>query len=615
MQNAETVLDVLRERGRRGLPLERLYRQLFNPHLYLLAYQRIYSNHGAMTPGPCGETADGMSVAKTGRIIDALRHERYRFAPVRRTWIPKKNGKKRPLGLPSWSDKLVGEVVRLLLEAYYEPQFSDRSHGFRPGRGCHTALTEMVYNWTGTTWFVEGDISDCFGSLDHQVMLSTLAGKIHDNRFLRLIKQMLQAGYLEDWEWNATLSGAPQGGIASPVLSNIYLDRLDKFAETVLIPEYTRGKARARNPAYRKIENAIWGTRQRHARRKETSETADVRELRKQLRRLPAGDPHDPGYRRLRYLRYADDHILGFTGPKAEAEQIRQRLAAFLREELKLELNQDKTLITHARTSAARFLGYEITTQHADGKISRGGRINRGMRATNGKIALRVPRTVIKAKCAPYLKGGKPACQPHLKDLSDHDIVARFGAEYRGIVQYYLLAGDVWRLDRLKWVMLTSMLKTLAARHRSSVTKMARKHKAVIATPHGPRRCFEARVERAGRKPLVARFGGIPLKRQKKAVITDLPPAPLTRRRGKQLTERLQAGWCELCEKPAQVQVHQIRALAELPRAGQPQPAWAQLMAKMRRKTLIVCAACHNAIHARQPAATLTQHSPESGVR
>ena len=443
----------------------------------------------------------------------------------------------------------------------------------------------------------------------------TLAGRIHDNRFLRLIKQMLQAGYLEDWEWNATLSGAPQGGIASPVLSNIYLDRLDKFAETVLIPEYTRGKARARNPAYRKIENAIWGTRQRHARRKETSETADVRELRKQLRRLPAGDPNDPGYRRLRYLRYADDHILGFTGPKAEAEQIRQRLAAFLRDELKLELNQDKTLITHARTSAARFLGYEITTQHADGKISRGGRINRGMRATNGKIALRVPRTVIKAKCAPYLKGGKPACQPHLKDLSDYNIVARFGAEYRGIVQYYLLAGDVWRLDRLKWVMLTSMLKTLAARHRSSVTKMARKHKAVIATPHGPRRCFEARAERAGRKPLVARFGGIPLKRQKKAVITDQPPAPLTRRRGKQLTERLHAGRCELCEKRTHVQVHQIRALAELPRAGQPQPAWTQLMAKMRRKTLIVCAACHNAIHTRQPATTLTQHSPESGVQ
>jgi group II intron reverse transcriptase/maturase len=606
MQNAETVLDVLRERGRRGLPLERLYRQLFSPQLYLLAYQRIYSNHGAMTPAACGETADGMSGAKIGRIIDALRHERYRFQPVRRVYIPKKNGKKRPLGLPSWSDKLVGEVIRLLLEAYYEPQFSGRSHGFRPGRGCHTALTEMVYNWTGTTWFIEGDISDCFGSLDHDVMIKILAEKIHDNRFLRLIEQMLKAGYLEDWEWNATLSGAPQGGVTSPILSNIYLDRLDKFAETALIPEYTRGKARAKNPAYQKIENAIWAARQRHARRKEHTETAAVRELRQQLRRLPARDPNDPGYRRLRYLRYADDHILGLTGPKAEAEQIKQRLAVFLRDELKLELNQDKTLITHARTGAATFLGYEITTQHADARISRGGRVTRGMRAANGKIGLRVPRPVIKAKCAPYLKRGKPAHQSHLLNLDDYDIVGRFGAEYRGIAQYYLLAGDVWRLNRLQWVMLTSMLKTLAAKHRSSVTKMARRHMAVIATPHGPHRCFEARIERAGRKPLVARFGGIPLKRQKKAVITDRPPAPLTRRKGKQLTERLQAGRCELCKRRTQVQVHQVRALADLARAGHPQPAWAQLMAKMRRKTLIVCATCHDTIHDRQPAKALT---------
>jgi group II intron reverse transcriptase/maturase len=244
MQSAETVLDVLRERGRRGLPCEQLYRQLFNPHLYLMAYGRLYSNHGAMTPGADGETADGMSLAKIGRVIDALRHERYRFQPAKRVYNPKKSGKLRPLGLPSWSDKLVGEVIRLLLEAYYEPRFSGRSHGFRPGRGCHTALSEVAHNWTGTTWFIEGDISDCFGSLDHSVMLSILTENIHDNRFLRLIKQMLQAGYLEDWEWNATLSGCPQGGVVSPVLSNIYLDRLDKFAETVLIPEYTRGALR-----------------------------------------------------------------------------------------------------------------------------------------------------------------------------------------------------------------------------------------------------------------------------------------------------------------------------------------------------------------------------------
>jgi group II intron reverse transcriptase/maturase len=216
MQDAETILGVLRDRGRRGLPLQRLYRQLFNPQLYLLAYGRIYANQGAMTPGVDGETADGMSADRIAQIIEAMRHERYRFQPVRRTYIPKKNGKLRPLGLPSWSDKLVGEVIRLLLEAYYEPQFSDHSHGFRPGRGCHTALTDMDNTWKGTTWFIEGDISDCFGSLDHKVMLSILAEKIHDNRFLRLLRHMLQAGYLEDWTWHATHSGAPQGGVVTP---------------------------------------------------------------------------------------------------------------------------------------------------------------------------------------------------------------------------------------------------------------------------------------------------------------------------------------------------------------------------------------------------------------
>ncbi|UIX34511.1 reverse transcriptase/maturase family protein [Streptomyces sp. GQFP] len=602
MQNAETVLDVLRERGRQGLPCSELYRQLFNPNLYLLAYGRIYANHGAMTPGVCGETADGMSEAKIGRIIEAMRHERYRFKPVRRTHIPKSNGKLRPLGLPSWSDKLVGEVIRLLLEAYYEPRFSGRSHGFRPGRGCHTALSEVTYNWTGTTWFVEGDISDCFGSLDHDVMAAILAEKIHDNRLLRLIQQMFQAGYLEDWKWHATLSGAPQGGVLSPLLSNIYLDRLDTFVETVLIPEYTRGKARRKNQAYRDLENAINAERKRLAYRKEHTESAQVRAWRKQLRSLPAGDPQDPGYRRLRYIRYADDHLLGFTGPKAEAETIKQRLVEFLRDDLKLELNQDKTLITHGRTQAARFLGYEITVQHADDKISRGGRINRGARSINGKIQLRVPKDVIKAKCAPFLKHGKPAHLLPLTVCTPLDIVGIYGAQYRGIVQYYLLAGDVWRLDRLKGVMLTSLLKTLAAKHRSRVTTMANKYKTTIKTPQGPRRCFEARVERPGRKPLIARFGGIPLTRKRTAVIDDLPPTqftPRSRPRGSQLIDRLRKGWCELCDERSSVEVHQVRSLAGLHGKGE-RTAWAQLMLKKRRRTLVVCPPCHGGIHADQ---------------
>jgi len=587
MQNAGTVLNVLRERGRRSLPCTELYRQLFNPSLYELAGGRIYANHGAMTPGADGETADGMSLAKLGRIIDALRHERYRFQPVKRVYIPKKSGKMRPLGLPSWSDKLVGEVIRLLLEAYYEPRFSGRSHGFRPGRGCHTALREVEDVWSGATWFIEGDISDCFGSLDHEIMVQILAEKIHDNRFLRLMRNMLKAGYLEDWQYHQTLSGCPQGGVASPVLSNIYLDRLDKFAETVLIPEYTRGTVRTSNPDYAKVARAIGKAFRR-------GDRTAARQLRAQRRGIPRGDVRDPRYRRLRYIRYADDHLLGFTGPKAEAEQIKTRLAAFLREDLKLELSQDKTLITHARTQAASFLGYEITVQHSH---------DRPM--VNGVIQLRVPRAVVKAKCAPYLTHGKPGRRAALMNLPDTLIISTYGAEYRGIVQYYLLASDVFRLARLRWAAETSMLKTLAAKHRSTVTAMARKHRATITTPHGPRTCFEARAEREGRKPLVVRFGGIPLQRQKKAAITDRLPDPPTRR--KELIQRLHTRRCEYCETRTDVEIHQVRKLADLTRAGRAKPRWAQLMTRMRRKTLVVCSPCHHAIHHGHPTATTAQ--------
>ncbi|WP_181383934.1 reverse transcriptase/maturase family protein [Streptomyces sp. NWU339] len=588
MQSAETVLGVLRERGRRGLPLEELYRQMFNPQLYLLAYGRIYSNHGAMTPGVSGETADGMSIGKINRIIDAMRHERFRFRPVRRTHIPKKNGKTRPLGLPSWTDKLVGEVMRLLLEAYYEPTFSDRSHGFRPGRGCHTALTEVANTWTGTTWFIEGDIADCFGSFDHEVVITILSEKIHDNRFLLLVRNMLAAGYMEDWVWHATLSGSPQGGVLSPLLSSIYLHKLDTFIEQTLIPEYTRGEKRRHNSAYVKLSGIIERGRRR-------GDRAVVREARKQRRMLPSKDPYDSGYRRLRYCRYADDHLLGFTGPKAEAEQIKARLAAFLREELKLELSPDKTLITHARSQAARFLGYEITAHHDHRKGAR------GRRWTDGFIKLNVPRSVVKAKCARHMRRGKPAHRRDLVNESDYTIVATFGAEYRGLVQYYLLAGDVYKLNRLEWVMRTAMLRTLAAKHRSSVSKMTTRHRVKTETPYGLRTCFEATQPREGRKPLVARFGGIPLRRNKNAVPHDRVPSP-TPHRHREVVRRLLRSVCELCHRRTEVETHQVRTLAGLTGTGTAAPGWKKLMADKRRKTLIVCGDCHDSIHTGTPA-------------
>jgi group II intron reverse transcriptase/maturase len=584
MQTAEVVLNVLRERGRKGLPCTQLYRQLFNKDLYLLAYGNIYSNQGAMTPGASEETADGMSEEKIEQIIGAMRHERYRFSPARRTYIPKKNGKLRPLGMPTWSDKLVGEAVRLLLEAIYEPQFSDSSHGFRKFRGCHTALREINNTWTGTAWFIEGDISDCFGSLDHEILLGILAEKIHDNRFLRLMRHMLKAGYLEDWEYRDTLSGVPQGGTVSPILSNIYLHKLDKFVEQELIPQYTRGAMRAANPAYRQVDALL-----RRAKRR--GDRAEARRLALEMRTLPSTDPMDPGYRRLKFIRYADDILLGYTGPKAEAEEIKARLARFLRETLGLELNQDKTLITHARSQRARFLGYNISVQHSGTKISN------GRRSANGKMALTVPPDVIKAQCARYRQHGKPWHRPRLQNLEDYDIIRVYGAEYRGVVNYYLLAKDVWRLRTLRWYAETSMLKTLAAKHQSTVTKMANRYKAKAITGDGPRICFEARRKRRGKPDSVARFGGINLRQDRRAVITD-PAPPRVRVPRKELLARLHKRECELCETGTTVAVHQVTGLKELGKTGDSQPAWAALMARMRRKTLIVCAPCHDWIHA-----------------
>jgi hypothetical protein len=309
------------------------------------------------------------------------------------------------------------------------------------------------------------------------------------------------------------------------------------------------------------------------------------------MRALPKGDPMDPGYRRLRYVRYADDHLLGFTGPKAEAEEIKARLARFLRETLGLELNQDKTLITHACTRPARFLGYDIIVQHCDTKLPG------GQRMVNGKIALRVPPDVIKAQCARYRQRGKPWHRTELQNLPDYDIVRIYGAEYRGVVNYYLLAWNVWRLRTLCWNAGTSMLKTLAAKHKSTVTKMAARYKAKVITGAGPRTCFEARLQRKGKKDLVARFGGIILRQDRRAVITDPAPVmvPVPR---KELIHRLRKRWCELCKHGTTVAVHQVAGLARLGTPGPGQPAWAALMARMRRKTLIVCAACHDWIHA-----------------
>ena len=586
MRKAENVLEVIQKRGNQGKPLEDIYRQLFNPALYLRAYGRLSANDGAMTPGITAETIDDMSLDKIKKLIEKVRFERYQWTPVRRVYIPKKNGKLRPLGLPTWSDKLLQEVMRQILEAYYEPQFNPHSHGFRPKRGCHTALSEVTRNWTGTHWFIEGDISKCFDRLDHTVLMAVLKEKLHDNQFIRLINNLLEIGYMEDWRWNATLSGSPQGGVVSPILSNIYLDKLDQYVETVLLPKYNYGEKRRDDPEYSAITRLISQARQ-------CGDKTLIHQLKQRQRQLPSHDPNDPNYRRLRYVRYCDDFLLGFIGPKSEAEEIKDQIRNFLWEQLKLELSEEKTLVTHAQTQAARFLGYELLCQQSNDRLDRNGR-----RCVNGNIALRVPNDVIKIKCALYMQKGHPERRPEMIADSDYSILSQYQSEYRGVVQYYSLAQDVFRLGKLHWVMETSLLKTLANKHKTSVAKMATKYKSMTDTPYGIRKCLQVVVERDGnRTPLIAKFGGIPLRRQKTAVLVDqAPPHFITERN--ELLQRMLADKCEICGKTGECSVHHIHKLADLEKKGRAEkPAWVKHMIARRRKTLVVCRGCHTDIH------------------
>ena len=606
MRDAETVLTIIRERGERKLPLEDVYRMLFNPDLYLRAYGRLYKNKGAMTKGTTDETVDEMSMAKIERLIDDVRHERHKWTPVRRVHIPKKKGGQRPLGLPTWKDKLLQEVVRSILEAYYEPQMSKRSHGFRPGRGCHTALQEIQTKWTGSRWFVEGDIAKFFDTMDHEVLLTILGEKIHDNRFLRLIRHLLESGYLEEWKFNKTLSGCPQGGVISPILSNIYLDKLDQYVEHVLIPKYTRGEKRVANPAYDSLRGkASWLKRK--------GKVKEAKELRKQFQKLPSFDPNDDAYRRLHYVRYADDTLFGFVGTRQEAEEIKHQLSHFLHETLKLEMSQEKTLITHASTEAARFLNYHIVNQQNDTKHTK------RQRKVNGKIGLLVPPDVVKSKCTPYLRAEKPTHRPEMLDDDDFTIIERYQQEYRGIVQYYLLAQNVSWFWKLHWIAERSLLKTLAYKHQTSMMFQLQKYKASFQTEDETvYTCLEIQVQREGKKPLVARFGAIPLKRQ--SIVTIVDHIPLYQRTERtELVKRLLADTCELCGSRENVEVHHVHKLADLEKRKKEQPRWVKVMIARRRKTLVVCHFCHQAIHAGQPTRQRTRdisrnEQPESAV-
>lgn len=584
MRTTKTILTVIHERGKQDKPLERVYKLLFNRELYLIAYAKLYPNNGAMTKGVTEETIDGMSIQKIDMIIEQLRQETYYWRPARREYIPKKNGKHRPLGIPVWSDKLLQEVIRMILEAYYEPQFSEHSHGFRPKRGCHTALQE-IQTWKGTRWFIEGDISSYFDTIDHDVLITMLSRQIQDGRFIRLIKNMLEAGCLDDWKFHKTISGTPQGGVISPLLANIYLHQFDKWVGEELIPQYTRGKKQKANSAYNRLSRRIKCYQDKGDYKK-------AHQLIVERRNLPSVDTYDTSYRRLRYVRYADDFILGFTGSKAETKAIKKQIGDFLNTKLSLELSQEKTLITHATGESAKFLGYEIKAQRVNDYID-----NKGRRSANGVIALFVPASVIESKCRQYMKNGKAIHRNNLLHDDDFSIVQTYQQEYRGLVQYYILAQNLSWFSKVYWYMETSLLKTLAFKHKSSINKMLAKYKTTTTSTNGRTvPCLQVVVPREDKPPLVATWGGISLSYKKKAVIEDAPYQVYGGRT--ELIKRLLANKCELCGSEENIEVHHIRKLADLNKHnGKLVPKWKEIMSARCRKTLVTCRDCHHAIH------------------
>jgi group II intron reverse transcriptase/maturase len=544
-----------------------------------------------MTRGSTRETVDGMNLQKIHKIIELLKHERYKWTPVRRTEIPKPNGKTRPLGIPTWSDKLVQEVPRSLLEPYYEQRFSPNSHGFRPERSCHSALFQIRKRWRGIIWFIEGDIKGAFDNVDHSILLKIIRRDIQDGRLINLIEGLLKAGYMEDWRYHDSPSGTPQGGIISPLLFNIYLTDLDRFIEDTLIPTYTRGKKRKIDPAYKRISNRI-----AYARKAENFD--EVKRLKRERRTMTSMMPCDPDYRRLFYVRYADDFLLGFAGPKNEADEIRQRIGEFLEQKLKLTLSVEKTLITHANDGKAKFLGYEIMIVKEGNLLDKSGR-----RSTNGGITLLMPHKVITKYKGLYSKGGKVIHRAELLVDTDYTIIQRYQSVLVGIYNFYCMAQNVSkRMQRIKWILETSLLKTLASKFKCKVAEIIRRYKVVGAEPA----MYQIVIQRPDKDPLVATFGGVQFRRIPEGLgTTDIPIElawfkPASRR--SEVVQRLLAGKCELCGKDDEpVSVHHIRKLADIDRPGRrPKTVWEHIMSARKRKTLVTCGDCHTAVHAGQ---------------
>ena len=600
MRNPEKVLNSLIRHSRNtDYKFERLYKVLFNEEMYFIAYQKIYSKVGNMTAGVDGKTIDGMSISRIERLIASLRNETYQPNPSKRTYIPKKNGKKRPLGIPSFDDKLVQEVIRMILEAIYEGSFEHTSHGFRPNRSCHTALLSVQQSFTAVRWFIEGDIKGFFDNINHEILIGILKERIADDRFIRLIRKFLNAGYIEDWVYHKTYSGTPQGGIVSPILANIYLDKLDKYVKDY-IKDFDKGKRTTATRQYRLHEQR----RYRLAKKLkcETDETVReqmikyIKELRQERNKYPAYDKMDGSFRKLKYVRYADDFLIGVIGSKEDCKKIKEDIKVYLDEKLKLELSDEKTLVTNAK-KPAKFLGFDVSVRNSD--ESKRDKHGRTVRCFGDKIVLRVTVDVMKKKLLSYnamklvnKKGTevwKPRSRYYMKDLDDLEIISQYNAEIRGFYNYYSIANNSSFVQSFSYILEYSMYKTYALKYQTSISQEKTKRciNGVFSIPYNNRKG----------DIMYRRFYKEGFKRQKAArgAYVDSLPVTVTITGGRNsLVARLQNQKCELCGANEKLEMHHIRKLKDL----KGKQDWEKRMSARRRKTLAVCSKCHDKIHA-----------------
>ena len=597
MEKSERVLKALSDHSQSSdYKYERLYRYLFSEEMFAVAYQRIYAKQGNMTPGTDGKTIDEMSLERIERLIVSLKDESYQPHPARRVYIPKKNGKKRPLGIPSFEDKLVQEVVRLLLEAIYEGHFEGTSHGFRPHRSCHTALGMIQKSFAGAKWFIEGDIKGFFDNIDHNVLISILRERISDERFLRLIRKFLNAGYVEDWKYNKTYSGTPQGGIISPMLANIYLDKFDKYIKEYAA-KFRKGDRRSINPEYWRLNNKKNRLKQKLQKTSDEqmrkSYLYEIAQLSKQMLSTPHKDAMDADFRRLQYVRYADDFLISVIGSKSECETIKADITQFMREQLKLELSDEKTLITHAQDKA-KFLGYEIFIRKSDAvKRNRDGVLKRDF---NGAVVLTLNSAVIQKKLTEYnalevrnidgkdIWWSKP--RRYMTPMKPEDILAQYNAETRGLYNYYSLAANVSKeCASFAFIMKMSMFKTLGWKLNTSARKVRQKYQKD--------KDFVIPYNDAKGKQKYRVFYNEGFKKRNAQFDVDYDKLPQTMYVPyPSLVERLKDGRCELCGKEGKVVMHHVRTLTKLKGNNE----WEKLMLKRHRKTLVVCEDCNSMI-------------------